>query len=212
MGIKGRWVSELRSSQGQIFPQAPRPAFTFRGQGGRARHCAKARAFGHRAQRYQDDVVLADGDFGAALADNRFDHILGPARSQRQIGDAGVIGEVHPVRGQPFFQRADHRVILVIHRAHDPLQPAKARDHVDKSHQITFELRRAVPRLKGKGGTPHQPEVGLKERGIELVRDGGVSQQAFGLERQTFDVEDLPFAEAELGVGFAYSAAHQPRL
>ena len=74
------------------------------------------------------------------------------------------------------------RIILIVDRAHDPLQAVEAADQVSKANEIAFELDRAMPGLESKGRASHQPEVGLEEVRIELVGDPGGSEHGLGLE------------------------------
>ena len=57
-----------------------------------------------------------------------------------------------------------------------------------EAEQITLELDRAVPGLKGKGGTPHEPEVGLEKRRIEVIGDAASPQQRLWLQPQALEV------------------------
>ncbi len=68
-----------------------------------------------------------------------------------------------------------------------------------KADQVAFEFDRAVPGLKGKRGTPHEPEIGLEKRCMKVPGDAGSSQKPFRLKQQPFEGEDVVLGEAEAG-------------
>lgn len=67
---------------------------------------------------------------------------------------------------------------------------APSRTQVVQRHECLVEDARV---------DPHEPEIGLEERGIELIRDAASAEHGFRLDRQTLDRQDVFFAEAELG-------------
>src|ERR1035438_342213 len=70
---------------------------------------------------------------------------------------------------------------------------------MSEAHQIALKFDRAMPRLKGEGCAPHQPEVGCKERRIELVRNGSSSEHSLRLKLQALEGQDMLFAKTKLG-------------
>ena len=68
-----------------------------------------------------------------------------------------------------------------------------------ETQQISLELDRAVPGLEGEGRTPHEPEIGFEEVGLEVIRDGTPSKESFGFQSQTFNGQDVFLAQAEFG-------------
>src|ERR1700729_227014 len=78
-----------------------------------------------------------------------------------------------------------------------------------EAEQIAFEFDGAMPRLKCKGGRPHEPEVGLKERKVEVVRDAGSPENHLRLKAEALDAQDMFFAEPKPGCVDSVSAAEQ---
>ena len=107
---------------------------------------------------------------------------------------------------------ADHRIVLVVHGAHNAGKRIESGNHVGEAHQIAFELNCAMPRLKRKGSTPHVPEVSLKEIRRKLVGDHGPSKQLLRLHRQTLEVENIFLAQAKTGTVDPLTVPKQPRL
>src|SRR5208283_678626 len=70
-------------------------------------------------------------------------------------------------------------------------------NHVGEAHQVALELYGAVPRLKGERRTPHEPEIRLKERGIELVRDAALSEHILRLKLEALNGQDVFFTQTE---------------
>ena len=68
-----------------------------------------------------------------------------------------------------------------------------------ETHQITLELDRAMPGLKGKSRTPHMPEIRLKELRIELIGDGASPKELFRFERQALKRQNMTLAQAKRG-------------
>ena len=96
--------------------------------------------------------------------------------AQAEIRDPRVQRETHAARVKPFVQRPDHGIVLVVDRPHDAFETVEARDHMGEAHEIALEFDRAVPGLKGEGRAPHEPEIGLEKRGVELIGDAGVGR------------------------------------
>jgi hypothetical protein len=96
-------------------------------------------------------------------------------------------------------KRTHHRIVLVVYSAHNAGKRIEAGNHVSETHQIAFEFDCAMPGLKGEGGTPHVPEVRLKERRGELVGDRGSSKKLLRFDRQAFEVENIPLAQTKPG-------------
>ena len=70
---------------------------------------------------------------------------------------------------------------------------------MSEAHQIALKLNRAMPGLKGESCAPHQPEVGFKERRIELVRNGTSPEHSLRLKLQAREGQDMLLAETKLG-------------
>jgi hypothetical protein len=70
---------------------------------------------------------------------------------------------------------------------------------VREAHLIALELHGAVPPLESKSGAPHEPEVRLKKRWIELIGDAGSPELALRLKLQPLDGQDMFFAQTEFG-------------
>src|SRR5208283_4678049 len=114
-------------------------------------------------KRHEDAVDGTDRDATAAAAALK-DDLLDRLDAGRVEHDEVCHPRVHlkhdasPI--EPFAQRPRERIILIVDRAHDPLQAVETADHVSKANKIAVELDRAVPGLESKGRAPHQPEVG----------------------------------------------------
>ena len=80
-----------------------------------------------------------------------------------EIGHGAVSFKLHTMFRQPMAQRLNEGIILVIDSALDAAQRFDASKFHHKTMQIALKFDRAVPRLKGKGGGPHKPKVGLKK-------------------------------------------------
>jgi hypothetical protein len=70
---------------------------------------------------------------------------------------------------------------------------------VSEAQEVALELDRAVPGLEGKCRTPHEPEVCLEERRVELVRNAASSEHSLRLKLQALDGQDMLFAQPKLG-------------
>src|SRR6202051_725465 len=81
-----------------------------------------------------------------------------------------------------------------------------------ETEQIAFEFHGAVPGLKGEGSAPHEPEVCLEKRRIEVVGDAASSQHPLRLNPQALDGQDLFFAETKPGSVDPVSAAEETRF
>ena len=88
-----------------------------------------------------------------------------------EIGDAGIHFKNNPVIYKPFLQGAHHGVVLIINGAQYAFEAIKARNHMGKAYEITFELNGAMPRLEGESCAPHKPEIRLKKSIVELIAD-----------------------------------------
>ena len=75
------------------------------------------------------------------------------------------------------MKRTDHRIVLVVYGTHNAGKRIESRNHMSETHQIALELDCAMPGLKSEGGTPHVPEVRLKETRAELVGDRSTAQE-----------------------------------
>src|ERR1035437_8591307 len=104
--------------------------------------------------------------------------------------------ELHTALFEPFVKRTDHRIVLVVYSAHNAGERIETGNHVSEAHQIAFELDCAMPGLKSEGGTPHVPEVRLKERRGELVGDRSPSKKLLRFDRQALEVENIFLAQA----------------
>ena len=120
-------------------------------------HVTQAGAFGHGAQGDEHQIILADGDLNfvaAKIGDDALHHHMALRFAEAQIGDLSVHLKHHAALIEPFVQRADHRIELVVGRPHDAFEPVEAGDHVGEADEIAFELDSAVPGLEGEGGAP----------------------------------------------------------
>src|SRR5208283_4234124 len=63
--------------------------------------------------------------------------------------------------------------------------------------QVAFELNRAMPRLKRERRAPHDPEIRLKERGVELIGDAACPQRLLRFQRHAFKGQDVSLRQAE---------------
>ena len=82
--------------------------------------------------------VVVDLDLvgkAAALVQDAIHTLLAGFLPQDKIGDASIQLELHLALRQPLLKRPDHRVVLVVDRAHDPVQPVEAGDHVREPQQ-----------------------------------------------------------------------------
>jgi hypothetical protein len=57
----------------------------------------------------------------------------------------------------------------------------------------------AMPRLKDEGGTPHAPEICLKERKIKPIGNRASSKELLGFKSQAFDGQNRTLAQTETG-------------
>ena len=92
---------------------------------------------------------------------------------------------------QPFRYGEDNRVVLVIWRASDARERVNAREFLDEPDQITLQLDRAVPRLKGECGASHVPEVRLEERCFEDVLDPLCAESLLGRGHDRDEIEPI---------------------
>ena len=209
------WVAKFRPARGQRFPKGPGAAVGLCQQLRRFIHRAQTGRLGHRTQGQQDQIFIPDRDLagfaGPVIGDAR-DPQLAVLLAQPQIRDAGIELDLDVPRLEPLLQGPHHGVILIVDRAHDPVQAIKAVDHVGETNEIALEFDGAVPRLKGEGRAPHEPEIGLEERGVELIGNHRGAQHALRFERQALDGQDVGFAEPELGSRLPLALAHQAGL
>src|SRR6202167_5694851 len=66
-----------------------------------------------------------------------------------------------------------------------------------------------MPGLEGEGGAPHEPEVGLEERRIKLVRYAAPAEHAFRFQRETLNRQNVILAQAEFGRRLSFTATDQ---
>jgi hypothetical protein len=79
------------------------------------------------------------------------------------------------------------------------MERIEARNHVREAQQVAFKLDCAMPRLKGERGTPHAPEICLKERRIKLIGNRASSKELLGFKSQVFDGQNMTLAQTEPG-------------
>ena len=126
-----------------------------------------------------ENAVFLDHD----LIDSK----AGPVFEENKVRNCCLEHEVHTAFFEPLMKWADHRIVLVVHGAHNAGKRIESGNHVGEAHEIAFELNCAMPGLKRKGSTPHVPEVSLKEIRRKLVGDHGPSKQFLRLHRQTLE-------------------------
>ena len=85
-------------------------------------------------------------------------------------------------------------------------------DHVRKPKQIASELDSAMPGLECECRAPHQPEIRLKERRVELIGDGAPAEHSLRFRCQTLQIKDVLFAQAKFGAVDSLSSAHETGL
>src|SRR5580698_6830219 len=182
---------------GQFFPKPPGTSSRFRSQTRHRIHRTETGRIRHRAKRYDYEVLFGKVDLNRmTILFTEYARYLVTVsdRVEAKIHYGDVEHELHTSLLQPFSKRPNERVVLVVDRTHDSCERAEPRNHVGKAHEITLELECAMPRLEGKCSAPHEPEIGLEEGGLELVRDAASSQQIFRLKFQALNCQDMLLA------------------
>jgi hypothetical protein len=80
-----------------------------------------------------------------------------------QIRDGAGLQEAHSLFGEPALERPDERIVLIEDRSLDARQRFDACEFLHEPMQVTLELHSTVPRLESKCGSPHVPELAMKE-------------------------------------------------
>src|ERR1035437_6821156 len=119
--------------------------------------------------------------------------------------------ELHTALFEPFVKRTDHRIVLVVYSAHNAGERIETGNHVSEAHQIAFELDCAMPGLKSEGGTPHVPEVRLKERRDTLIGHLYANWEGFWFEYQSLEVKNVLLAQPKTGTIDPGTISNQPR-
>src|ERR1035438_6580694 len=212
---KVRRMPKLGVAGRDLLPKCPGTAICFPEQSGGRVHCAETRTLGHGPKSYDDFGLLCNSDRPdtTILLDNDLlDLKTVFAMRECEVSHSCFELEFHTALFEPFVKRKDHRIVLVVYGTHYAGKRIETGNHVSEAHQIAFELDCAMPGLKSEGGTPHVPEVRLKEPRCELVGDRSPSKKLLRFYRQAHEVEDIFLAQAKTGTIDPVTTPKQPRF
>ena len=105
------------------------------------------------------------------LAVDRFCNLASVFDLKNDIGNFGIELEVNAHILQILLHRKDQRLILIVLGKFQCAEIRQSRNMMDKSLEIQFHLKRAVPVLKRKHRSPVQPECGIKHFLIKYILD-----------------------------------------
>src|ERR1017187_9331270 len=212
---KVRRMPKLGVAGRDLLPKCPGTAICFPEQSGGRVHCAETRTLGHGPKSYDDFVLLCNSDRPdtTILLDNDLlDLKTVFAMRECEVSHSCFELEFHTALFEPFVKWKDHRIVLVVYGTHYAGKRIETGNHVSEAHQIAFELDCAMPGLKSEGGTPHVPEVRLKERRIKLIGDPTAPKEGFWFECQSLEVENVLLAQTKTGTIDPVTISKQPRL
>ena len=200
-------MAEGRILGGDLAPHVPAAAFLQLGVVGRGSILAAQGGVLHAAAvGDEDQIVLCEVD-GAASRRSRCTSMRlaslwpGSAQSNSTLHDLDAVVELDVVALQVLHHGQDHGLILVVLGEAQGGEVGQAADVVDIALDIELHLQGAVPVLKGEHGPPVEPEVGVQDLVVEVIRDLLVLQLLVGGEEELHDLHGALVGDGELAVG-----------
>ena len=198
-------MAEGRVLGGDLAPHVPAAAFLQLGIVGCGSILASQGGVLHAAAvGDEDEIVLreVDGALPAILddLDALCQLVVGVGAVELHVADLDAVVELDVVALQILYHGQDHGLILVVLGEAQGGEVGKTPDVVDIALDIELHLQGAVPVLKGEHGPPVEPEVGVQDLVVEVIRDLLVLQILVGGEEELHDLHGALVGDGELAV------------